>query len=592
MTHVNSDHAGVQAEGTVASSAEVGTIAAELKAGVLTDKAADRRWMIWLVVAAVVVAGAYVLLWSPWWYPLSDSSLFIALARNLDEGRGYTYMGRPHRMVMPLTPALLWGLMQFSRSFGLMNGAMIGCMLGSFVFMYLALKEWMDRRAALGLTVVSALTYWQFRLATVIMSEQPFVLVFWMGLYFLALGRRRPERRAVWLMLAAGAFFVGVGFRLAGGLMIPVIAIGVWLEYRDRMPRWRRTALAAAIVLPMVVAVGAYDLSQIGKGGRKPREFVPLPKRAPAATSQEADEQTSQIVRYIPRARILMAGVCRFPGVLGRWLCESLVAPSREALKRLGSMWEALLAGLIGVVALVGVWQQLRERNWWLLVPILYVLAFVALWGTRYIPRYLVPVMPMVLLWLSTGTGAILARGASWLGMRELSGNLRRIGMIAVPVAVLLCNLPLLVAEIYAGHKGSFYATIRQGATAELVDAAAYIRKQLPQETVICTNDYARRREVHLLTGRGVAMYRGVRIIGPEDEQSVRRFFVRTGARCALIRYLGVAYPEWHFGLTRGARKAASWWGLYIWDEEQEKPVRIVPAEDRGWLREVPDSAI
>ncbi len=289
-------------------------------------------------------------------------------------------------MVMPLTPAMLWGLMKISRSFGLLNASMVACMLGSFVFMYLTLKEWLDRRAALGLTVVSALTYWQFRLATTIMSDPPFVLMFWAGLYLLARGHRQPQRRLLWLGLGAASLLLGVGFRAAGLLMIPTIGLALWLDYKGLVTRWHRLLLAGGVILPMVMAGMAYDAWQLHARPR-PREYVRQPRRLPAVTAKPTTTRKSQIIRYIPRLRILVSGFHRSPGILGRWLAESLVAPSRAAFEWMGWQWEAILGGLIAIAAMVGVWQQVRDRNWWLVLPIVYVLAFVALWGIRYIPR-------------------------------------------------------------------------------------------------------------------------------------------------------------------------------------------------------------
>src|SRR5438105_6777847 len=58
----------------------------------------------WLWLWAGVVTLMYALLWSPNWYPLSDSSLYLSLGRSVALGRGLTMMGDPVRLVPPLTP--------------------------------------------------------------------------------------------------------------------------------------------------------------------------------------------------------------------------------------------------------------------------------------------------------------------------------------------------------------------------------------------------------------------------------------------------------------------------------------------------------
>ncbi len=161
-----------------------------------------------------------------------------------------------------------------------------------------------------------------------------------------------------------------------------------------------------------------------------------------------------------------------------------------------------------------------------------------------------------------------------------------------MPTVVLLCNLPVLAGEIYAGHKGAFYDTIRQGATGEMVDAAAYIRKTFPKDVVVCTNDFIRRREIYLMTGRAIAIYKPMKIGGPDAKVRIRNFFLHTGATCAIIHFEDAKYPEWHFDLSGHKAKPRSWWGLYVWDARRKQPVRVIPPKDRQWLRWVPDSAL
>lgn len=589
-------------------------LATQLRAQCATQPA-GRRWTWALVGTFGAVTVAYLLLWSKWWYPLSDSSLFLALARNLDAGRGYTYMGRPHYMVTPLTSLMLWGLMQFSRSFSLMNASMIACMLGSFVFMYLSLREYLDRKMALLLMAVSALTYWQFRLATIIGSDQPFLLLWWLSVYAFLAARRDGSRRNLWLTLAAAALVGGIGFRIAGGLFVPVVAAVVWMDYRKQMP-WRRLAiLLTAVLLPAVLAGGAYEVWQLRvradrksedpvRLARLPREFVPVPAlggTSPLLTATAEENAAAEvplgaeITSYELHAKFGLKTFYLYPGVLGRWLAEVLWSPSRVIVfGHLRLALQMLLGTLVALVAGVGLYEQYRAGWWWLSLPVLYVLMVVLWWGSRYIPRYLVPVVPMVLLWMSVGTGRLLSGAAIRLGASgSRAESLRRAACWGVPLLVLALNLPVLAVEVYAGHARDFYGTIRQGSAAELVDAADVVRRLLPPDTIVVTNDKDRRREIHLLTGRPVALQNDLRINGPHDTSRIERLFHRSGARCAIIHYLDSPYQEFHVSL--GKKATGPWWGLYILDEKQGKIVRVdlsKQAGDRTWLLQVPDSSM
>ena len=63
------------------------------------------RGVLWFWT--VVLALAYALLWSPNWYPLSDSSLYLSLGRSFAAGRGLTMMGDVVKLTPPLAPLLI-----------------------------------------------------------------------------------------------------------------------------------------------------------------------------------------------------------------------------------------------------------------------------------------------------------------------------------------------------------------------------------------------------------------------------------------------------------------------------------------------------
>src|SRR5829696_3419116 len=73
---------------------------------------------VWLAFWAVVITAMYVVLWSPHWYPLSDSSLYLSLARSYAAGKGLTMMGDPVRLVPPLTPLFLGTLIKWGAGMG------------------------------------------------------------------------------------------------------------------------------------------------------------------------------------------------------------------------------------------------------------------------------------------------------------------------------------------------------------------------------------------------------------------------------------------------------------------------------------------
>lgn len=583
----------------------------------LTRDSATNATRITILLVFGLIVAAYVLLWSPFWYIGSDSGLYLSLARNMDEGRGYTYMGRPHRMVPPLTPLMLYEALQVTRSFGLINAIMIACMLGGFVFMYCTLRMWLDYRMALALTAASAFTYWQFRLGTIVGTDQPFFLLFWISLLCFARGYRSADRRTTWLAAGTALLLLGTGFRIASLLLLPMFAGAIWMEYQALIPsQWKRCLLICGMGAPFLLALaGYYVWGKQAVGHLAPRELLPMKAAAEAALApnatpddpdgsdalqedsngvfQTAGSHGRSVTRYCLVPRLALADVVKLPGLIGRWIADLLLVPSREVFTRLSQWSQAALGLTLSILAFLGLYRLVQARQWWIVMPILYMLIVAVMWGFRVIPRYLTPVLPMVLLWIAAGLGLAAGRIARGLGASDsCQKRMARQTAFVVPILVILANLPLLAVEIYVRHHGDFYTNTRQGAWAEVVDAAALIRRNLPATAVICTNDPLLRREIHLLTGRGVtAPSKPYKVMNPEDDEAIRKFFLITGAKYALIRYYDWNWPEWHLSL-KGSTAGRSWWGYYVWDGQQDSPVRVTPPINRDWMRSLPDSAI
>src|SRR6266404_2543383 len=112
--------------------------AAPLIPALASDKPVSRLLLLAIAIAMIVF---YSLLWSPWWYPLSDSSLYLNMARGLMQGKGFSSLRQIHRDVRPLTPLLLFGIMKLGGGIGAMHAVMIVLTLLSHALMFLTLRR-------------------------------------------------------------------------------------------------------------------------------------------------------------------------------------------------------------------------------------------------------------------------------------------------------------------------------------------------------------------------------------------------------------------------------------------------------------------
>ena len=233
------------------------------------------RGVLWFW--AVVITLAYALLWSPNWYPLSDSSLYLSLGRSFAAGRGLTMMGDVVKLTPPLAPLLIALIIKLGGGIGTIQAVMIALMLLAHLFCFLTLRRIVGERLALAATVAAAMSYWVYANAFTIMSEPPAMALMWAGAWLLTCARDdEVERTRLWkvvgacfLMLGAVAardavFLIAPGFLLllpgatrpglkVGAILfaLAISLVGVFVMIqakRGRLPPW---TWSAAVLAPV-----------------------------------------------------------------------------------------------------------------------------------------------------------------------------------------------------------------------------------------------------------------------------------------------------------------------------------------------------
>ncbi|MDB5319087.1 MAG: hypothetical protein JWN40_718 [Phycisphaerales bacterium] len=484
-----------------------------------------RKWL-WFWAGAVTLM--YALLWSPQWYPLSDSSLYLSLGRSVALGRGLTVMGDPVRLVPPLTPLFIGMLIKMGAGIGVIQAAMIVLMLVSHALCFLTLRRWTNERLALAATLASALSYWVFANAFTIMSEPLCVALMWGG--FLALSHVTLESPRRWVLLIAACVLLvlAAANRDAIFCLLPGPLLAVLIRAR-RGGRWSRESMAWAALF--VVVFGSWFLYRYPPkflvGMLTPRNKLvtttqsttaPTANQPALAINPEFEAEPEATVREGRYQAKWMNGVKRDfkhmltePPVLGgRWVCEGMVMASVgvfdskvEGLKVFGTT-AALIAF---VLAIAGGIILLRRGHWWVVGPAMYF-AFIWLqWGTRIKPRYMVPIAPVLFLFVWSGlTWLIVLLAAQPKGSRW---NGRRVGQVVLAVLVgivLLGNAFPWGVEFYVRHVAGreFYGVARRGAYAQLVDIGAYAQQHVPPGQTIWMNAGAHRRIAYFLSGRRI----------------------------------------------------------------------------------------
>ena len=558
----------------------------------LNDTPVSRRA---LVMFFGVMALAYGLLWSRWWYPLSDSSLYLSLARNLCEGRGYTFLGQPHRDVPPLYPLFLAGLMQISRTFALLNLSSVVLSWLSLVLMYTALRRWLPWRITLVAVVLSGSSYWYFQNATVLLSEPPFLCLLWLAVIGLSRCCSRDRIRLGWLIVGVLAYLLLFATRIAGCLLAPGLLLALWYGTKHQINLRRR--ILVCLVFSAVAGGGAW-------GYFLWRDYKPEATVVKTPVVQETDPEPvktnpASIYRFLlePKKsrseRMLLKSPAKFVKIAGRWLAEGFVGASYAGFatkSRPLNISTYTVAIFALSMVLLGVFRLAISGCHWLIWPMIYILPILMRWQFRLKPRYVNPILPLLAVAGLVGLWTLGQLIGRLMGDGSASPIARRLAVPAVVVLILAGNLPSYAGEIYVRWfaRTQYYNVARQGAYASMVDAAAHIRKNEPPGGTLYFTYICPVRVIHVMTGKDVAYIRAT-LRSADDQAGIEDLGKRVPANTlVLAHFFDRNWPVWHFGTNR---ITGPYWGLYRHVQGQGLE-RIHTPPDRSFLLSVPPGEI
>jgi hypothetical protein len=226
------------------------------------------RWVIFALVVVVNVAA-----FNGRWRVGPDSALYREVARNLAEGRGYTFRGEHHDHAYPGLPSLLAGI---DRVFGPQDAlrprvaiaVMVGISLLTVVLVHRLVGLYFPPWLAVCVAGSVGLNYTFIQHAHDLLTDMPFLL----GVVSALLGigelarSATARRRAAWGAVAAAGMVIAIAMRptfwaLAGAML------GACLIHGIRSPKgWR--FLAGAMLVVLVVALWLkFDPRPDGTGG-------------------------------------------------------------------------------------------------------------------------------------------------------------------------------------------------------------------------------------------------------------------------------------------------------------------------------------
>jgi hypothetical protein len=435
----------------------------------------QRRWWVFAFVGLLLLAG-----FNGQWRVNADSALYVELGRNLAEGEGFTYHGKPHNWVEPGLPMLIGASFRLfgTDNFYPITAAILLMGVAVLVLVYRLFCLHADRPTAVLMVLLMGVSSLFYRYHFIVFTDMPALL----GVVGFLYGYERYWQNkgySGWVWVAVSTL-VMIAFRPIGMIFVGAVGLAT-LWHLARGPDRLRHALLGLMVLGVVLTFRAVD----------PR----LSDTAGEATFNES------------MAKIL---ITEQPGfVVRRALTDFLPAITEEyvpeAMFRTG-LGPGLSTAVSVAVLAAGLALFRRRPLWaiWIAVTLLQML----FWVPR--ARYFLPLMPLLLFGCVLGLQALPALVARYRSSWEPAARWAVAGLIGFYLGI---NVVYCLLFAFEQRRTPFLEAYDRGRKVEIIRWAEYLSQVVPDGAEVIADEIARElsyfgriRAVGPLTARYVAV--------------------------------------------------------------------------------------
>ncbi len=418
-----------------------------------------------MLVAAACVAALYLVGVTNEWWPTPDSALYQGLGRNLIRGEGYRFNGRIETTVAPGFPAILGAIrLAFGDGFWAPNLFVALCGLGGLAMAYLTLARQTDRRTAFAVTLTTGLCYRYYDYSHLILTDVPFVLLFWTTAYCCL---RAMQGSWAWCLAVAPLAVAGIAVRAPGLLLLGPLAVGIVLDRGSQAKSLRRLLVAVVLLAALFAIAGYFHWLAESISGRAPTYAITVAKRTGVAN----------------RLYDLASGLYRLPKLTANiFLGQSSLAP-------VGVM--IILLAVLGAREMWREGRRLASTTW----LVNFVATCIAVGGHFLLERYMVALYPLMLLLIFRGVFVSM----KWFLRRK--GRAARpysyLKIATVLTAVFLSfNVPKILRDSlyysFHAHTGRYLEVVRDGRFVDLQPVVGLLRDRFdPQASIAVRRDRA-----------------------------------------------------------------------------------------------------
>ncbi|MFP4681686.1 MAG: hypothetical protein ACLFQB_14535 [Chitinispirillaceae bacterium] len=345
------------------------------------------------------IAVLYALNVSVNWRPEWDSAYYMILAESILSGEGFTYLDYPCLKIPFGFPVLIAPVMYFSDDFLHLNMYMLFFAGLAFWSIYKSFSRVYPSAYAVLITFLSASSALTLFYAGYVMIEFPYLAFSFLSLFFVLSYAERstlPKGIAAVVFLLITFFLRTVGIALMGAVLVYFI-----LHKFEKVKTIRFAVLSLILILP--VAGWLTHKSSVTINDRDPvwqlLEFIPSDKEV---RRYRFDDPTSKVngAGDILRRGVWNAGY--YGAVNSSVLTGLSFRLKREDFTDLSKLPYLLFLSIIGMVTMIGFIIAVSEKRTVFDYYFILYTGILLAWAARE-PRYLLPVLPMLLHYFITG---------------------------------------------------------------------------------------------------------------------------------------------------------------------------------------------
>ncbi len=345
----------------------------------LCEKAQRRPWVVFALIA---IFFAIQMKW--WWTPTPDAANYLSMARHFSQGE-LQRLGSPHLRYAPGFPLVIapafWIADRPFFFISLIQFSLALCFAGG---VYIWLRRYTETMAGpLTLLIMVNVSVWYVFQLT--LSEIAFMTeLIWAAL---ALDRviqsETAGQAARWSVVAAPLLILTCLTRQVGVLLVPAFGLLLaWRAVRGQTP-WRQAMLRAALVgVPVIGAVAgfsAWDHAVSSQLGASNKSYIEYFDDEQMTLAQQLLEGVR--LRISEFGRLMIPGMFKAYGQPGNWRHVSI---------------PLYLSATVLLAA--GWWSLARRRVDVLLLTLPVYVGFYVIWPFGQSTRYMVPMLPMLVL--------------------------------------------------------------------------------------------------------------------------------------------------------------------------------------------------